>query len=245
MHLSRPVAYTVDKGELTRLVVAEDGKFAVDTQTEIGTDEDLFLVCAAGELVLVGDDEGRLRLFSGSELRELAAHQPRGKNAPRFLSASTDGRWFAATFHDGHGWLYDAGNETVVSSQLPSQGNISTVGFQDDHTLLVVDRVDRVRSLNLNNGELALQAEPVLSLLERVYRFIIDPLYRLFPKPGQLKNTNLYLLTETSSIAMSSEHRDLRVPRPTIDPWSPLWSSGIFAAVMLALGCVYISRQEF
>ena len=72
VHLSRPVAYTVDKGELTRLVVAEDGKFAVDAQTEIGTDEDLFLVCAAGELVLVGDDEGRLRLFSGSELRELS-----------------------------------------------------------------------------------------------------------------------------------------------------------------------------
>jgi hypothetical protein len=119
------------------------------------------------------------------------------------------------------------------------------VSFRDEQTLLLVDRIDRVRSLNLDSKEVTLRAEPTLSLFERVYRFIINPLYRLFPKPGELSNTNLYLLTESSSVATSSEQRDLRVPRPTIDPWSPLWSSGIFAAVLLALGCVTISRQEF
>jgi hypothetical protein len=29
------------------------------------------------------------------------------------------------------------------------------------------------------------------------------------------------------------------------DPWGPVWSSAAFTAAILAIGCVYMVRQEF
>jgi len=51
--------------------------------------------------------------------------------------------------------------------------------------------------------------------------------------------------TAVESVATEGGRQDLDVVRTAYDPWHPVWSSGLFVAVVLALGCFYLERQEF
>jgi hypothetical protein len=68
----------------------------------------------------------------------------------------------------------------------------------------------------------------------------------VLPKPGELGKTVNYLLSGSNVDASTTGGRqDLDAARSADDPWAPVWSSGLFVGVILALGCFYLERQEF
>jgi len=83
-------------------------------------------------------------------------------------------------------------------------------------------------------------------LVANAYRYVIRPLYVLLPKPGELGSTVNYLLSgsaiESTTVA---SRQDLDAAVSARDPWAPVWSSGLFVGVILAIGYLYLERQEF
>jgi hypothetical protein len=82
-----------------------------------------------------------------------------------------------------------------------------------------------------------------LDLQERSYYYFAKPLYTVLPKPGEFYKTVQFLLTSQETTAKESS--DLRAAQAKLNPWAPVFSSAVFTAVMLGLGCLYMARQEF
>ncbi len=232
----------VDKGVVHLYDLDEQQQLSPIQEVEIGNEEDRFVIGGGGAFWLCADQSGLVRIYDRSQMKELYRDRPCGRIEPRFASASTDGTWLAVTFHDGSAWLYDTQSKHEATRRLPHQGDISCIAFSLEDTMLVADRTNRVQEIRLNDGETVATFQPPDSLLFRVYRYLLNPIYRIFPRPGELANTNQYLLTNSKSLNFTM---DLRESRPIFDPWAPVWNSAIFAALVILAGCIYISRVEF
>ena len=121
----------------------------------------------------------------------------------------------------------------------------SAAVFSGPDRLMVVDRATRVTEYHMTTNEVERRYEPKLGLAERTYRYGINPLYTVFPKPGEFDTTIQYLLTGQQTRTTPGAPSDLGARREKLEPWKPVWSSLVFAAVVLALGCVYVQRREF
>ncbi len=205
------------------------------------------LAAAAGHIV-VADEKGFVSLRDGKTLKTTQTLRPFGDSQPRFAISSDDGNFIGVLFHNGHLWLYDVAAEQDVTARVPFQGSITAAEFGDDGHLLLSDRIARVRQVAIDSpgGPGAVQKTYAgsLGLIERVFFYGVRPLYHLFPKPGKLKDTAGYLLTEQNAVNVSRD-RSLKGARVQWNPWAPVWSSLAFMVVMLGLACIYIQRAEF
>lgn len=258
--LTRPAAATLDaqsgdlavysRGLLRLLKKNADGRFSLGWEQPLDTENAPAVALAlGGQHVMAGTDDGRLRFYeakSGKLAGELPADRRR---APRFLAAAPDGNTFSLLTHDGHLWLVDPASRALLSPSVSGQGDISAVAFVAANRLRIADRLTRVTEYELESfrPKFAQRWSPPQSVIANAYRYVIRPLYTVLPKPGELGNTVNYLLSGTAveSVATEGGRQDLDVVRTAYDPWHPVWSSGLFVAVVLALGCFYLERQEF
>ena len=200
------------------------------------------LVAAGGGVLAVALDSGIVQLCDAETLAPASQHQPFADSVPRQLVVDAAGN-VAVLFHNGQLWTRSS--VTGDPLDLPPTDRLTAFHFDRDGRILLADKARVVRLLRPNNGgyettTLAARA----TALERVQRYLIAPLYTVFPKPGKLKETNAYLLTKPSAL-LQMAGAGLDEPQPQLDPWTPVWSSGLFAVAMLLVGCVYISRQDF
>jgi hypothetical protein len=84
-----------------------------------------------------------------------------------------------------------------------------------------------------------------MGMVEIAYRYVLVPLYTVFPKPGELDKTVQYLLTGKETQASDPRRGGLTATQEHLHPWSPVWSGALFMMVTLGIGCLYIQRQEF
>jgi hypothetical protein len=110
--------------------------------------------------------------------------------------------------------------------------------------MLVADRINRVTAYRLGSLSVERRLSPPLSFTQGIYRWGVLPLYTIFPKPGELSSTSQYLITGKRAEAIDDSD-GLEAAHVQLHPWAPVWSGLGFVAVMLALACVYIERQEF
>ena len=78
-----------------------------------------------------------------------------------------------------------------------------------------------------------------------MYGYGVNWLYTIFPKPGELDNLVLFLLTDQETQAVGGQEANLQSERAVLNIWTPLWSNLAFLVVMLTLTCLYISRRDF
>jgi hypothetical protein len=163
---------------------------------------------------------------------------------PRFVSASPDGKLICALFHNRRMWLLDTETTACRLAGVRGQGDISAFAFHGDR-LLVADRVNRVR--DYQSSDLTRQAvyAPAMTTSQIVYYYVISPIYYVLPKPGELDNTVQYFLTEKETSDSGLFRDDLTQIRDNLHPWRPVWTSGLFVVVILAMSCVYIERHQF
>jgi hypothetical protein len=238
------VIYT--RGTL-HVLAPRGNRFVQNSQRKLdGEASQSAVVALGGEHVLVGRDDGRIQVFDASTLAPGSSSSPEGRNAPRFLDASPDGRWFAAVFHTGRLWLYDSQRKGLSQASVAGQGDISAANFTEKGTLLVVDRLRRVSEYRLPELKLERRYSPAMGLMVTAYRYGIVPLYTVFPKPGELDKTFRYLMSgKTTEKADDDPDDDLANAQWSIDPWIPLWSSAAFTLAVLLAACVYIEFQDF
>ena len=230
---------------LAAFEIDDEGKYREVRATTSEGGQQGVLLAAAGNTLLLARADGRVEVRDARTLQVKNELEPQRRNAPRFAVAAPEGQWFAVLFHNRRLWLYDARRDTTGIATIRGQGDISAVAFSGPDQLLVADRVNRVSHYRLSTGTLERTDTPPSTTMESVYRFIVLPIYTLFPKPGELDNSINYLLTDSETVPMGPDADDLRAAQLKIDPWAPVWSSLAFEAVLLVLACVYITRQEF
>jgi len=79
--------------------------------------------------------------------------------------------------------------------------------------------------------------------MEKIYRMVVRPLYRIWPKPGEFYKVVTYLSSSGSSA--TNRAVDLRQQPKYQNPFAPLTSGLAFMAVMLLISCVYFSRKDY
>ncbi|HWB09586.1 MAG TPA: ABC transporter permease subunit [Pirellulales bacterium] len=219
------------------------GRYVVRASREIEGNRS-GLVAIGGGRVLLASANGDIRLFDSAKLEPQGEFRPQGSNPPRFADVSPDGKLFAVLFHNRRLWLYDAASARPLRLSVSGQGDISAAAFATNDSLIVADRFTRVTEYQLSTGKIADRRRPSLSMLEKVYLFAIKPIYTVFPKPGEMDNVVNYLLTGSESVSVGMGN-DLRISRPQLDIWGPIWSNLAFIAVVVGLGCLYTHRKDF
>jgi hypothetical protein len=152
-------------------------------------------------------------------------------------------------FEDGHVWLYDVEQQQPLRPRIGSQGDITAVTFSPENRLLVADGFGRVNAYRLDPFERGNAYLPPMDTLQILYRFVVTPLYTVFPKPGELNDVVTYLVAgdpiELFDQARGPREEPNREERPPVNIWPPIISNVIFLAVVLTITCVYIERRDF
>ena len=75
--------------------------------------------------------------------------------------------------------------------------------------------------------------------------YVIAPLYKIFPKPGELNDLVVYILTDENTLPMGGPSRDLRSARQTIDVSGIVTSNLAFLAVVVGHPAVsYVAARK-
>ncbi len=234
------------RGTIYRLTRNSDGNYAVSQERRLDIDEEEPAVLAyGGDTLLVATKSGNVFELDGGSLATRAVHHPESFAPPRFAYASPGGRRSAIVFHNGNLWIFDQQERSLNKPAITGQGDISAVAFPSSNEILVVDRTMRVSRYDLETLRLKERIAPEMGLLEVVYRYVVVPIYTIFPKPSELYKTTQYLITGQETKAIDDDDDDLSEAHVKLHPWRPVWSSLAFLVVMLALACIYFERQEF
>jgi len=252
LRLLPPVALALDdqtgslavwsRGLLAVYESDENGKYGLKRQTEFELEEEAVVLGFAGSTILAAHQDGRIEAIDSESLQVQHQFEVEGQNAPRFVEASRGGTWFAVVFHNRKLWLYDAQRQEMTRRGIAGQGEISAAGFVGPDRLRVADRVNRVTEYDLTESKRTERWSPKMNMFERSYRYVILPVYTVYPKPGELDDTVHYLLTEKETVAPGADN--LQDAQVKLNPWSPVYSSALFVLVVLAIGCLYVWRAE-
>lgn len=231
-------------GNLSLLKEDNAGEYSVESTSKLDIDEPALLAYSGNQMVAAFGN-GEIRISDDPLCKTSRSFTPYGINKPRFVSISPNGKLIAVLFHHKKLWLYDIAKQTVVSSEIDGQGDISAVAFSQGNTLLASDRFGRVMEYDIESFEIVNHAEATAGTWEQAYLYGINPLYTIFPKPGELDLVVSYLLTDQESQAIGGQENDLQAERAVLDIWTPIWSNLAFLAVILSFTCFYISRRDF
>jgi len=243
---SSGVAFVFSAGTIVRVAPrTEDGK----TSYEPGLTRDLeteepALLAVAGNRLLVALGDGDYRLLDTTTLEPVPVSLPVGLKKPRQVTSSPDGRYIAVVSHASETWLIDVTTGTRLSPGAIS-GDTHAVAFDADNHLLVGDLSMRVTRYSLPDFQLVSRRDPSLGTLHAIYRYLVLPLYTVFPKPGELNNVITRLFTKDDTVTASGDENDLQETQYEIDIQGPIISNAVFLLVVLTLTCVYISRKDF
>lgn len=201
-------------------------------------------VAAGGGATWLALAGGEVRRY-GPQL-EIAETIDSGINStPSAAATSPDGRYLAVVFQNARLWLYDTQRKHVAPLEIAGQGDVSAATFAEGK-LWVADRVARITEYDLTKLDVDQRWQGPMPLAEKIYRYALYPLYKVFPKPGELNETVNHVLTSGDTKLPGMRFDDERAAVPeNVDVWGPVWSNLAFLAVVLLLACAYVYRKDF
>jgi len=233
------------RGTITLLSRGADDRFQRRVEKKLdGPSAGAVVLAYGGDTLLVGREDGRIVAYEAKTLAPRREFSVEGKNQPRFVTAAPGGRWFAVVFHHGALWIYDREANEMVRPRIAGQRDVSCCLFTANDQLLVADRATRLTQYELPAWQVSRRCVPPRSLIETVYRYVLLPLYTVFPKPGELDKTVQFVLSGKQTKELDRDG-DLTAAQQELHPWRPVWSSLAFMAVLLTMGCLYLERQDF
>jgi len=189
--------------------------------------------------------EGEVRRYDRAlKLVETISVWP--QSIPESAATSPEGQYAAVVYRDGRLWLYDAAESKVLTPSIVGQGDVSAVAF-DAKTMYAVDQLTRVTRYNLGTFHRARDWQGAWPLAEKIYRYALEPLYTVFPKPSQLNQTVTYALTsgDAQPGGLRFDNNGPSGNLQKLDVWGPIWSNLAFLVAVLALSCVIVYRKDF
>jgi ABC-type transport system involved in multi-copper enzyme maturation permease subunit len=251
-----PVSYAFDRstdslavystGTIQVLQPNENGQFELTVERKL-ENEDLAIVGITGQRVLLVNEDGSATILDANTLQEIGRQTAFDGPAPKLIESSPNGLYLAVLSHDKTVWIYDVANEKPLVWTVPGQGDISSIAFDQDNRLMVADRITRVRSYDLAQGSVVQTFSPPTTTTHKLYSYLIQPIYTILPKPGELGNLITWLTTDQDSVALGEDpdNASLQTERIKIDVWTPIWSNVAFLIVILGVTCFYVSRRDF
>lgn len=159
------------------------------------------------------------------------------------IAASRDGKWIALMYGNRNLWLMSITDQTVARPMITGQGNVSSVAFDPQSRLCVVDRESRLNVYQTDSLATVDTYAPSDGLFELGYRYVISPIYTVFPKPGEFYKVTSYLSDARNTKA--NPDVDL-IGDPAIEhPLLPLWSGLGFMVLMLTLSCAVFHFKDY
>jgi hypothetical protein len=104
---------------------------------------------------------------------------------------------------------------------------------------------NRAALFHTGSGQVERLLEPALSRVDIFYRWIARPLYLINPKPSSLNGVLQKLLSKERVGQTQLFNTDLSAARVEVEIWQPILSNLAFVVVLLAIGCIYVSRREY
>lgn len=196
-----------------------------------------------GDTIVLVLGNGQVITVDAKSMVEKNGYLPETRSAVEQVVASADGRWVAIVYKNGHLWLLDNQHDAnMKKAPFQGQGTISCVEFVDKQ-IWVADHTDRATLYDLESGKEIKRLEPKSDWFKFSARYVLRPLYKVFPKPGELYKVATYL----SSTSDTRYNREVDLTRTVErkDPWSPLWSGLGFMTAVLALACFTFSRKDY
>lgn len=241
-----------DGGEFTTFAL-KNGQYERQAKKRIWEkDRGRPVLVAGGDNILLGKSNGQLVLFDAKTFETKETLEPEKESRVAFATASANGKWIAVLFENRRLWLFNVAEGKLELARVTGQRDISAVAFAGEDRLLVADRTNRVIEYSPQDMAVARRLSPAMSLYDQAFRYGIMPIYTVCPKPGEFYKTVTYLLSDAKKTkegnappADEGSAEGDASPRSESHPWSPVWSSAIFMAVMLAIGCAYMQWQEF
>ncbi len=207
----------------------------------------------AGDIVLVFDKKLGVISIDTTDMTIKTEFGSSERFVPKSIQVSPDGKWIVALRQNETLWVYSVGNDTFEKSGISREAK--AICFDDKGHLHVADRWLRVSETDLATSNLIATTEGQRTRFQLVYLRIVYPLYYVFPKWGELNYTVEYLVTgrdtadtfPTVIVKVLGFDRVMPVPLETynLKPWPQVWTSLIFIAFMLGIGCVIIERTDY
>lgn len=182
----------------------------------------------------------RLSVFD-AELNKQSSVDLDDDSKIRVVKLSDDGSRLACLRQDQSLQVFRFGDDNAEPKVAFHRKDITSVGFAGDQ-LLTTNNTDQVSKFGLADFSLEQKVQPELSFMKRLYQRFVNPIYLIFPKPGELDKTMRYLITGEESISLEQLGPGKTVK---LNPWQPVRSNLMFIGVVLLLGCWYVYRQDF
>jgi hypothetical protein len=246
--------YLLDATRLVVLTQGEEGQFTVrrdvafslpksDKKDEAEPTSIMF-IRATNKHVLIGTSDGDVLLYDVAKLQlKEKFHALKWNDEFRFVFTSPCSEQFYLLNHENTVQVVDAEEKKFFEPNWPQQGEISAFHPLAGGKGAIISTGDRLTIFDIESHEIEREHTPEAPPWVKVFRSVVTPIHSVFPQPGDLDQTVLYLTSEKTSISTAAADM-MGSARTTIDPWDPIRANLIFIVIMLAISCVYIERQE-
>ena len=233
--------YILD-GRTLRVLAPNNGVFEQSAMLETDFDEATHMAAADGFVVLCErkEDANTLHVLNSNDLSLQIGISPRGDDEIRDLSVSESGEWISVLTEDDKLEIF----ETKDGQPRPVRGSWTAATISEGK-LFASNQNDKVVTRSLSDLKTESAINPKLSVFKRAYRFVINPVYLVCPKPAELRNTMQYALTGKDTQKVQGPGMGPRGRTVKLDPWQPIYSNSAFIVVMLLMGSFYVYRQDF
>ncbi|MEY2727046.1 MAG: hypothetical protein RLZZ458_2913, partial [Planctomycetota bacterium] len=237
-----------DRDQLFVLTPTPDSKYSETTRTKLDRDQPA-LLAAGGSYVIMAEADGRIEVLDQATLQLVASGGIPDHDKPNRVEMSPDGSRGAVLTHAGTLIVYNSADKSFAPLVIRTPRTIASIRFISPDRL-AVGAGRTLLEVNPSTGEVLKSFQGQIQWPVHLYDYVVRPLHAILPRPGDLDNTVRYLVTGESSVVVEDEggpgdSDDLASPRIVFNPWSAFGSNSVFLAVLLLLGCIYISRSDF
>ena len=186
---------------------------------------------------------GQLYLIDLIEFTLLDSIDVTSRPPIRTMAISPKGDSLAITYRNGELIIYDISGTHIKSVAKAPGNDFMACAYNSDGQLWTSDRFNAVFNYHPATDEVVVRYQPKSDWTGFVFRTLIRPLYRNFPKPGEFYKLISYLAEA------NPDDRDLNIDRtkqvPIDNPWDPLKSGIIFTVCVLVVACTLFQRLDF
>lgn len=238
------IAYT--SGKLT-LLDLKDRKFQVLKELKLdGEGTEAAIVAANDQFCLVARPELPLQILD-RELKPVASITlNKNQTVKQWYWVPGQKNLLTIVTQEGTLLSLDCQTSAIAPVSVPVSGKITCMRWKDEKEAYLGIAPNRVALVNVDDKKIVKEFSPVLRTFEQVYNWVINPLYKVNPKPAAMDDAIEYVLTgkstkfdvNSSSSKVDSSKRELSI-------WQPIFSNLAFVVVMLAICCIYVARKEY